>query len=258
MIYNISDIDYNCDLAQTFGVFENKNEAEIIKYMSSAAISCGFHSADPLKIKRALELCKENNVAIGAHISFPDVQGFGNRQMNLSAEEIEAIVIYQLGAIQSFAKANNTEIEFVRPHGAMWLMAASDLEFSKNLANSIKKISEWFVYYGAAGAVTCQVEAETNIRTAKELILTQNYNDDFSFDNDCTYVFSTEKSLNRLRKLLISSEIETSKREYVKVDFDTIHFSTTKENSLELAKGAYSVMPPKPVNYNKVVSSGWV
>ena len=258
MVYNITNVDYNCDLAQSFGVFENENEQKIIKYMSSAAISCGFHCADPIKIKRAMELCKENNVAIGAHIAFPDIQGFGNRQMNLSAEEIEAIVIYQLGAIQSFAKANNTEIEFVRTHGAMWEMAAKDFEFSKNIANAIKKVSEWLVYYGAAGETLSMVEAETNLRTAKELILTQNYNKDMSLDKECTYVFSTEKALNRLRKLLISSEISTSEREYIKVDFDSIHFETTKENSLELAKSAYQIMTPQPVNYNKVVTSGWV
>ena len=258
MVYNILDVDYNCNLAQTYGIFENENEQKVLRYMSSAAVSCGFHSADPLKIKRALNLCKENGVAIGAHISFPDIQGFGNRPMELSAEEIEAIVIYQLGAIQSFAKANNTEIEFVRTHGAMWEMAAKDVEFSKNIANSIKKVSEWLVYYGAAGQSIEQVEAETNIRTAKELILTQNYNKDLSFDKDCTYIFSTEKALNRLRKLLISSEIETSEREYVKVNFDTIHFSTDKESSVELAKAAQAIMQPKPVNYNKVVTSGWV
>ena len=258
MVYNILNIDYNCDLAQSFDIFENENEEKIIRYMSSAAISCGFHCADPIKIKKAMELCKENNVAIGAHIAFPDIQGFGNRQMNLSAEEIEAIVIYQLGAIQSFAKANKTEIEFVRTHGAMWEMASKDFEFSKNIANAIKKVSEWFVYYGAAGETLSAVEAETNIRTAKELILTQNYNKDMSLDKECTYVFSTEKALNRLRKLLISSEISTSEREYIKVDFDSIHFETAKENSLELAKSAYQIMTPKPVNYNKVVASGWI
>ena len=258
MVYNILDVDYNCNLAQTYGIFENENEQRILKYMSSAAISCGFHSADPLKIKKAMDLCKEYNVAIGAHISFPDIQGFGNRPMNLSPEEIEAIVIYQLGAIQSFAKANNTEIEFVRTHGAMWEMAVQDVEFSKNIANAIKKVSEWLVYYGGAGQSIEQVEAETNIRTAKELILTQNYNKDLTLDKNCTYIFSTEKALNRLRKLLISSEIATSEREYIKVNFDTIHFSTDKENSFELAKSAQAVMLPKPVNYNKVVTSGWV
>lgn len=258
MVYNILDVDYNCDLAQTYGIFENENEAKVLKYMSSAAISCGFHCADPIKIKRAFELCKEYNVAIGANIAFPDIQGFGNRQMSLSQEEIEAIVIYQLGAIQSFAKANNTEIEFVRPHGAMWEMASNNLEFSVNIANAIKKVSEWLVYYGASGETIKTVEAETNIRTAKEIILTQNYNKDLSLDKNCTYIFSTEKALNRLRKMLISSEIATSEREYIKVYFDTIHFLTTDENSVELAKGAKSVLSPKPVNYNKVVTSGWV
>lgn len=258
MAYNILDVDFCCDMAQSYGIFENDKEAQVLKYMSSAAISCGFHCADPIKIKRAFELCKENNVAIGAHIAFPDIQGFGNRQMNLSPEEIEAIVIYQLGAIQSFAKANNTEIEFVRTHGAMWEMAANDVEFSISIANAIKKVSEWLVYYGAAGEAISQVEAETNIRTAKEILLTQNYNKNMSLDKDCTYIFSVEKALNRLRKLLISSEISTSEREYIKVEFDSIHFSTDKDNSIELAKGAYSVIKPKPVNYNKVVTSGWV
>ncbi len=258
MVYNITNVDFNCDLAQSYGVFENTNEERVLKYMSSASVSCGFHCADPIKIKRALELCKKYNVAIGAHISFPDIQGFGNRQMNLSEEEIEAIVIYQLGAIQSFAKTNNTEIEFVRPHGAMWEMAQRDFEFSKAIANSIKKVSEWLVYYGGAGQTLQMVEAETNIRTAKELILTQNYNKDLSLDKDCTYIFSTEKALNRLRKLLINSEMSTSEREYIKVDFDTIHFQTSKDNSIELAKGAKSLITPLPVNYNKVVTSGWV
>jgi len=137
-------------------------------------------------------------------------------------------------------------------------MAAKDFEFSKNVANAIKKVSEWFVYYGAAGETLSMVEQETNIRTAKEIILTQNYKKDMSFDKECTYVFSTEKALNRLRKLLISSEISTSEKEYIKVEFDSIHFETQKENSLELAKAAYDIMQPKPVNYNKVVSSGWV
>ena len=258
MVYNNSNVDFNCDLAQSYGIFENETEAKVLKYMSSAAISCGFHCADPIKIKHAFELCREYNVAVGTNVSFPDIQGFGNRQMNLGKEEIEAIIIYQLGAIQSFARTCNTEIEFVRPHGAMWEMASKDLEFSKNVAEAIKKVSEWLVYYGAAGETLKEVEAETNLRTAGELILTQNYNKDLSFDNNCTYIFSTEKALNRLRKLLSTSEMSTSEREYIKVEFDTIHFLTTKENSVELAKGAHSIVTPKPVNYNKVVASGWV
>jgi len=258
MVYKILDVDYNCDLAQSYGIFENNKEAGVLKNMSSAAISCGFHSADPVKIKKAINYCKENRITVGAHISFPDIQGFGNRKMSLDADEIEAIVIYQLGALQSFAKSYNTEIEFVRPHGAMWDLAASDFEFSKNIANAIKKVSEWLIYYGAASQTLEEVEAETNIRTASEIILTQNYSADLIIDKESTYVLSTEKSLNRLRKLLISSEIACVDREYRKIKFDTIHFSTTRDDSVELAKEAHKIMCPKPVNYNKVVTSGWV
>ena len=117
---SIKNIDFNIDLAQSFGIYKNNTEFDLLDYASSVNISCGFHAGDPLTIKNALLKAKEKNVVVGAHIGFDDIQGFGYRDMDLSEDEIEALVIYQVGALMSFAKTFNMEIEHVRPHGAMY------------------------------------------------------------------------------------------------------------------------------------------
>ena len=122
-------IDFNIDVAQGYGVYKNDKEAELLKYVSTAYVSCGFHAGDPLLIREYLLKCKENNLTIGAHIGFNDIAGLGYRQMDLSNEELEAIVLYQVGAIASFAKSYNLNIECVRPHGAMYKLASENFEF---------------------------------------------------------------------------------------------------------------------------------
>lgn len=117
----IKSIDFNCDLAQSFGIYKNSSESRLLDYVSSVNIACGFHAGDPLTIKEALLTAKEKNIVVGAHIGFDDIQGFGYRQMELDSDELEALVMYQVGALMTFAKAYNMEIEHVRPHGAMYL-----------------------------------------------------------------------------------------------------------------------------------------
>ena len=136
----IKNIDFNCDLAQSFGIYKNSSEARLLDYVSSVNISCGFHAGDPLTIKEALLQAKEKNIVVGAHIGFDDIQGFGYRQMDLDAEELEALVMYQVGALMTFAKAYGMEIEHVRPHGALYRQASEDLEVSRTIAKAIKKM----------------------------------------------------------------------------------------------------------------------
>ena len=124
---SIKNIDFNCDLAQSYGIYKNNNEFKLLDYVSSVNISCGFHAGDPVAIKNALLKAKEKNVVIGAHIGFNDIQGFGYRPVDLKDDEIESIVIYQVGALMSFAKALGVSVEHVRPHGAMYKMAGEDV-----------------------------------------------------------------------------------------------------------------------------------
>lgn len=207
--------DFNCDVAQEYGVYKNNKWLEMAKFMSSINISAGFHAGDPLSIKEAIEFAKENNVAIGAHIGFPDIAGFGNRKMELSEEETEALVVYQVSAISCFAKSYGLEIEHVRCHGAMYEMLNENIDFAKNVARAVKKVNPWLYLIVGNYEIKSQIQDEIEINCAYEL----------TFDENST--------IREFR------EMENKP--------DTLHFT-----SLEAAQKAYDVKKPSPICYNKV------
>lgn len=254
----IKNIDFNCDLAQSFGVYKNNVEFELLEYVSSANISCGFHAGDPMSIKNAILKAKEKNIVIGAHIGFDDIQGFGYRQMNLNEEELETLVIYQVGAIMSFAKAYGLEIEYVRPHGAMYKQAAVDFNFASTIAKSVKKCSKWLTYYGAMGDVTEKVGEHVGITVAQEMFLDKIYNPDNTIDYNSNDISNTDFAVQRLKQVLNSSQVYNNLGGLNQVKPDTVHFSNKFANSVEIIKAAYDVIKPEPVNYIKVKNSGWV
>ncbi|MEE3348696.1 MAG: LamB/YcsF family protein [Candidatus Gastranaerophilaceae bacterium] len=254
----IENVDFNIDLAQSFGFYKNNAETSLLDYASSVNISCGFHAGDPMSIREALLKAKEKNVVVGAHIGFHDIQGFGYRQMELSEDEIEALVVYQVGALMSFAKTYKLEIEHVRPHGAMYQQAAEDFNFACAIAKAVKKCSQWLVYYGAAGEVTQKVGEYINLPVAQEIHLEKNYNVDGSIDFSRKDVENIFGSINRLKTLLATSQIDNIAGGRTPVEVDTIHFSNKIANAEALIKQAREIIVPVPVNYKNACKSGWV
>ena len=147
MSNKIERIDFNADAAQSFGVFQNDAEREVISKVSSVNVSCGFHAGDPLTIKETLLFCKEHNLAIGAHVGYQDIHGFGYRPMDLDEDEIEATVLYQVGAVSSFAQSYSLSVEHVRLHGAMYARAAEDYDFALAVAKAVQKWDKWGILY---------------------------------------------------------------------------------------------------------------
>lgn len=207
--------DFNCDCAQEYGVYKNEKELEIAKYVSSINISAGFHAGDPLSIKRAIEFAREHDVALGAHIGYQDIQGFGTRKVELNDEEIETTVIYQISAIASFAKTFNLEIEHVRLHGAMKEELNSNIDFAKKVALAVKQFNPWLNLYINNPEFKNILEKEIGVKCALEV----NFND-----------YGT---IRQIRELEIKP--------------DTIHFC-----DVESAIRAREVLKPTPINYNRV------
>lgn len=119
-------IDLNCDLGESFGAYTIGMDAEILPYVTSANIACGFHAGDPSVMQKSVLLCKKYGVQVGAHPGLPDLQGFGRRRMAISPAEAEADVMYQIGALKAFCDAAGVPLHHVKPHGALYNMAASD------------------------------------------------------------------------------------------------------------------------------------
>ena len=255
---SIKNIDFNCDLAQAYGIYKNNNEYELLDYVSSVNISCGFHAGDPLSIKEALLKAKEKNVVIGAHIGFNDIQGFGYRPVELKEDEVEALVIYQVGALMSFAKALGVTVEHVRPHGAMYKKVGEDFTFSCAVARAIKKCSEWLVYYAPVGDITAKTADYIGIPVAQELCLEKSYNQDLTIDYSKEDNTNNYDMVKRFQHLLHTSQIRNLSGGMSFADVDTIHFSNKYKNSLELIKQVREYMTPTPVNYNNAKISGWV
>lgn len=251
-------IDFNIDAAQGFGLFKNNRETELLDYVSSVNISCGFHAGDPLLIREFLLKCKEKNITIGAHIGFNDIAGLGYRPIELTPDEIEAIVIYQTGALASFAKSYSLTIDHVRPHGAMYKLASENLNFSVAIAKAIQKFDKWLVYTGLDNEILEQTAAETNIVINRELFIDKYYTQEFKPDWDSSKYLNEDDALNRIRTVLYSSQIKLGNGIFMPVKTDTIHFDSKNPNVLQLLKKANEIIKPTPYNYNKAELSGWV
>lgn len=206
--------DFNCDVAQSYGVYKNDVELEIAKYASSINVSAGFHAGDTTSIRNSLLFASQNNVAIGAHIGYPDIQGFGKRQMNMSDEELEALVIYQVGAVVAYAKTMDLEVEQVRTHGALKEFLNENHEALKVVANAIKKINPWLNLIVQSPEAKAIVE-EQGLKAAYEVD------------------FGENSSIREVRELPVKP--------------DTIHFKTLND-----IKRAYDIIKPTPINYNRV------
>ena len=253
----IKNIDFNCDLAQEFGVYKSNKELPLLDYVSSVAISCGFHAGDPISIKKALLEAKDRGLAIGAHIGFPDIQGFGYRDLQLSDEEVETLVIYQVGALMSFAKAFSLDIEFVRPHGAMYKKMGEDFQFSCAVANAVKKCSNWLTLYSPLGDVAEKTSEYVNIKVAQELMLEKTYNTDLTIDYSIPDNVDNYNSIKRLQHLLHTSQLRTINQGMASVNVSTIHFNNKYQSSLGLLKQANDLIKPLPLNYISAKVSGW-
>ena len=144
-------IDLNCDMGESFGAYRLGMDEEMLPFISSANVACGFHAGDPLVMRRTVRLAKEHGIAIGAHPGFPDLLGFGRRKMDCSYEEISDYLTYQIGALQAFCQAEGTSLHHVKPHGALYNMAATDPKLTQVIAEAIHRTNPQLLLVILAG-----------------------------------------------------------------------------------------------------------
>ena len=130
-------IKLNCDMGESFGIWKMGQDEEIMPYIHLANLACGFHASDSLTMSRSVELAKKYSVTIGAHPSYQDLVGFGRRSMPCTLEEIKSLVLYQLGALSAFCKAHETEVVYVKPHGALYNDMMRDENIFKAILSAI-------------------------------------------------------------------------------------------------------------------------
>ncbi len=171
-------VDLNSDLGESFGNYKCGMDEEIIPLISSANVACGFHAADPLVMSKTVKAAREGNTAVGAHPGFPDLVGFGRRNMNVSPAELKAMVMYQVGALKAFCNANHIEMQHVKPHGAMYNMAAKDEKMAAAIAEGIAEVDNHLILLGLSGSYLLTMAKEAGLPCAGEVFADRGYTDD--------------------------------------------------------------------------------
>ncbi|GAB2837890.1 5-oxoprolinase subunit PxpA [Ferruginibacter profundus] len=168
-------IDINCDMGEGIG-----NEAALMPYINSANIACGYHAGDVATMHKVITLCLQHHVHIGAHPSFPDRENFGRTPMQLPNEKIYTIISEQLMAINNVAKKCGAKLHHVKPHGALYNMAAKHVALAKTIAQAVKDFDASLVFYGLSGSVMVDEAGKLGLQTAAEVFADRTYQSDGS------------------------------------------------------------------------------
>ncbi len=169
-------IDLNCDMGESYGAWKMGEDAAVMPYVTSANIACGFHGGDPATIRKTVALAVERGVAIGAHPSLPDLQGFGRRVMKIKPQEMYDLVVYQAGAVEAFARAAGAKLHHVKCHGALYNMAATDAALSEAMVRAAKDLG--VMLYVLSNSKNFEIAKRAGIRVAGEVFADRGYSDD--------------------------------------------------------------------------------
>jgi UPF0271 protein len=171
-------IDLNCDMGESYGAWKMGADAEVMPYISSANIACGFHAGDPATIRKTVRLAVDHGVAIGAHPSLPDLPGFGRRVMQIAPQEMYDLVLYQAGAVEAIARAAGARLHHIKCHGALYNMAANDEALSEACARAVKDLGGNVILYALSGSRMMECAAKLDVRAIGEAFADRGYQDD--------------------------------------------------------------------------------
>lgn len=173
-------IDLNSDMGESFGAYKLGGDEEIIKYVTSSNVACGFHAGDPMVMEKTVKMAKANGAAVGAHPGYPDLQGFGRRKMVLSPKEVKNIVKYQIGALWAFVHAEGMELQHVAPHGALGNLCQYDRDVSRAICEAVCEVDPKLIIYYCAGAVLGEEAVKMGLTAKAEIFADRAYMDDLS------------------------------------------------------------------------------
>ncbi|MFC4103093.1 LamB/YcsF family protein [Paenibacillus xanthanilyticus] len=173
-------VDVNCDLGESFGAYRIGMDAEIMPYITSANIACGYHAGDPAVMRATVRLAMRHGVGIGAHPGLQDLAGFGRRAMRIDAKEAYELTLYQLGALWAFVKSEGGAMRHVKPHGALYNMAAADEAIAEGIAEAIYRIDPELMLFGLAGSELIRAAERLGLRAANEVFADRRYEADGS------------------------------------------------------------------------------
>jgi 5-oxoprolinase (ATP-hydrolysing) subunit A len=236
-------IDLNCDMGEGCG-----NDAELMKYVSSANIACGYHAGNASVMRQTVELAINKGIKIGSHPSYLDLANFGRSEMNISPQEVFDIVLYQTSALKGICDAFGTKIHHVKPHGALYNQAAKDEKLAEAIANAVKKIDAGLILYGLSGSYLISEAEKIGLRTKSEVFSDRTYQSDGSLtprNLPNALIKNTGDAIEQVLQMIDMHTVTATNGEIIKLKAETICIHGDGENAVEFAKAIYKKLNEK-------------
>lgn len=243
-------VDLNCDLGESFGAYRLGRDEEILPLITSANIACGFHAGDPGTMSRTVKLALEHQVAVGAHPGLQDLIGFGRREMKLSPREAYEITVYQVGALWGFVRAEGAVLQHVKPHGALYNMAAVSAGLAEAIAEAVYRIDPELILVGLAGSELIRAAKKTGLRSASEVFADRTYQRDGSLtprSEPGALITDEQQSLQQVLMMVTEGKVRSIGGEDRHIDAETICLHGDSPQAVEFASSIRSLLETEGV-----------
>ncbi len=238
-------VDLNCDLGESFGAYVMGMDDKVIPHITSANVACGYHASDPVVMERTVALCKAHNVAVGAHPGFPDMMGFGRREMRLTPAEAKACMLYQIGALDAFCRAAGVRLAHVKPHGALYNMAARDTALARAICQAIRDYDKSLVLLALAGSEMVRAAREMGLPVAREVFADRGYEEDGSLvsrQKPGAIIVDEEETIARVVRMVTEGKVKAVTGRDVSVQADSICIHGDGEHAVAFAQRIREVL----------------
>lgn len=244
-------VDLNCDLGESYGRYRLGLDEEVMKYITSANIACGFHAGDPTTMKKTIELAKKYNVKVGAHPGLPDLLGFGRRWIEVKPSEVEVYILYQIGALEAFARATKIKLQHVKPHGALYNKAAVNMEIAEAIARAIAQYDDNLILVGLANSKLITAGEKYGLKVAREAFADRAYNPDGTLTPrkiKGAVIENPEEVLERAIKMITEGVTYSINGKIVEIGrIDTLCVHGDTPGAVEIAKKLYQELPKRGI-----------
>ena len=226
-------------MGEAFGNYPMPNDDILLDYITSANIACGFHAGDPEVMQRTVAMAIKKGVAIGAHPGLPDLQGFGRREMKITANEAYQMTIYQIGALYGFVKAAGGKLHHVKAHGALYNMAAKDPSLAKAIVQAVHDFDSTLILYGLAGSEMIKAAKKIGIITASEVFADRTYQDDGSLtprSQSNALITDEQQSITQVLQMVKQQQVQSVSNKNIPLKAETLCLHGDGSHAVEFAK----------------------
>jgi UPF0271 protein len=231
-------VDLNADVGESIGPWPMGEDERLIPLVTSVNVACGVHAGDPLTIDRTVRAALAHSVAVGAHPGYPDLVGFGRRDLDMAPDELEASLVYQIGAVSAFARAAGTTLNHVKPHGALYNLAARDPAVAATIARAVARVSGELVLVGLAGSAMLAAAADAGLASAAEAFADRAYEPDGTLRSrrlPGALLESPERAAAQALSIVREGRVESHDGRVVTVRADTICIHGDTPHAVEFA-----------------------